>query len=467
MYRIIFLIIASSFLQAQNFEDASQRIPGNISNGNCMDVEVADIDADGDLDIILAMEFQRNAILINDGNGNFEDATSERLPNVIKDSENIIVRDLNGDKWVDIIFCSEDDYIVNSYGIETHEYYLNDMSGRFQKAEFSIPNSIANSIASDDINGDFLPDIVLGNSGQNWILIGNGRGEFVNETATRLPLINETTQDIKLIDIDNDGDKDILVGSEYHNLILVNDGQGNFSDETNERIGTNPLLLMETRKIVPGDIDSDGDIDLYLCNVAWQPLRTLQDRLLINDGNGFFEDKTEELLPTFNDFSLDAIIKDFDSDGDNDILVVNVNNQPHKILVNDGDKFSINELIIDEPIVSQCLSVVSADFNGDGVDDLYFGNRGQQDRLLFGINPTSTVEIKKKIKVFPNPANDYLKIQSHELIKHVKIVDLNGEIVQTHTDIANGYIDISSLPKGTYFIKIQIDDKEITEKFVK
>ena len=83
-----------------------------------------------------------------------------------------------------------------------------------------------------------------------------------------------------------------------------------------------------------GDVDGDGDLDLYFANVAFVAGADPQDRLLINDGRGFFKEATGSVLPA-----------GLDGEG---------------------------------------VYVEAADFNGDGRVDLYLSSYVGRDRLVLG-----------------------------------------------------------------------------------
>ena len=82
-----------------------------------MDVALGDVDGDGDLDAILAVEFGQNRLYLNDGTGLFIDAGG-RLPVASHDSEDIALADFDDDGDLDAVVVSEDD--------GTNEYYVND-----------------------------------------------------------------------------------------------------------------------------------------------------------------------------------------------------------------------------------------------------------------------------------------------------------------------------------------------------
>jgi pimeloyl-ACP methyl ester carboxylesterase len=88
----------------QSFSNASTHLPAYMTHFGTMDVESADLDQDGDEDIVLAMEGQSNLILWNNGKGDFSNA--QKLPSkhpldhpklTGEDSEDIAIADFDQD----------------------------------------------------------------------------------------------------------------------------------------------------------------------------------------------------------------------------------------------------------------------------------------------------------------------------------------------------------------------------------
>ena len=71
-----------------------------------MDAMAADVDTDGDLDLLL-----------NAGDGTFADA-SDRLPDATRDSEDVGIADFDSDGDLDIVIVTEDD-AVNEFSLNT------------------------------------------------------------------------------------------------------------------------------------------------------------------------------------------------------------------------------------------------------------------------------------------------------------------------------------------------------------
>jgi len=355
-----------------------------------MDAGIADLDQDGDMDILIANEHRPNILLINDGKGKFTNE-STRIPQINHDSEDIGFADFDLDGDLDIIVVSEDD--------KTNELYLNNGNGTFTDAGNRIPvTGTSNSVVIVDINKDGAPDIMIGNNGQNNILINDGKGNFKDESIQRFGKFTDVTQDLTLADIDNDGDQDLLIANEDANRLLINDGNGFFKDQSSNRLPYR-TELEETREVDVADIDGDGDLDILYGNVqAFVEGALRQNRLLLNDGNGFFSDITETHLPKDNNRCFGIAFLDIDNDGDADIMTGNTNGPrfdgmtPFSVYLNDGKgkfKEAINNKIIPEGIEGRGFDIDFIDLNGDGIKDLFLSNRGSQDFLLFGKNKES------------------------------------------------------------------------------
>lgn len=373
-------------MQGQSFKNVSStHLPEKVLKPyNSMDASVVDIDLDGDLDIVIAVEFLKNCILINDGKGNFSDG-SNLLPDKIAvvnpkpyqyypyhDSEDVMVEDINKDGLLDILFVTEDDRL--------NELYLQKNNGTFKDASDKFPvGNVSNALIKGDFDNDGWTDFIVGNNGQNNYLKNNS-GNLVDETKKRMPKISDVTQDIEVGDYDNDGDLDLLVGNEDDNRLLQNNGKGYFIDVT-EQMFTGGISE-ETREADFADVDNDGDLDIYFANVTMFTQKSAIQRLLINQ-NGKFIDKSEEQLK-LNDIAgaLDADFFDIDNDGDLDLLIAKING--FSIGINNGKGFfeELTEKFIKTPIDAIIVDVEVADFNNDNRPDIYLACFRGPDRLL-------------------------------------------------------------------------------------
>ena len=398
VYLLLWITLFPCLSIAQIYIEKPTSVPNVTGNWHTKDVKTIDIDNDNDLDIILANEFDENAILINDGNGNFAIGNQGIPPSIVHDSEDIVLSDFNGDGHLDIIFISEDDF--------ENEYYWNTGNGTFVTSSTSLPYTASNAAAAIDLTNDGMPDLILGNNDQNMILVNDGFGNLLEE-SNRLPILFEKTHDIKMFDIEGDGDMDMFVANAGTNRLMINTGTGFFIDASLARIPQG--LYLDTRKVVVGDIDGDGDMDMFLCNVEFNLATDSQDRLFLNDGNGYFTDATDR-LPTKNNQTLDAVFIDFDNDGDQDIITANVFDTPMNILLNSGNQFYNVTTAALNPLSSiEAFGIVTGDFDKDGHLDVYLANAAGKDLVLIRdpdasiVATQDLVDVSKQIKLFPNP----------------------------------------------------------------
>lgn len=374
------LRFASEARPVMRFESAAPgALPRQSLVGRSMDAEAADVDADGDLDLFVAKEFGANVLLLNDGSGRFRDASAERLPQPVRDTEDIAVADFDGDGDVDVVFVSEDDFV--------NEYYRNRGDGHFVDASDRLPvTGESNAVAAHDVDGDGDTDLLIGNVGQDELLLNDGAGGFVVDSVGRIGADTSRTQDVQLGDVDGDGDDDIVQANEDGNRLLLGDGTGRFVDATAGRLPL-PAGGEETRQAALADVDGDGDLDLYFANVAFAMQRGPQDRLLRNDGAGHFTDATTAGLPPEGNSTVDARFIDLDADGDLDLLRTNAFGGGTEVLDNDGrGRFAdATARYLVGGRDGDGIDVAVGDFTGDGVVDLYVCHYRSVDRLWVGV----------------------------------------------------------------------------------
>ena len=219
---------ASTAAPALRFEDATASLPAPAAEGMAtMDAVAADLDGDGDLDIVTPQEWRLNRVLVNDGRARFSlapealpvpPADELRLPPqhagkpLKKDSEDVSVADFDGDGALDFIVVTEDDQRLGRANV--HQYFRGLGRWRYARVNNQIPDSVANAVAHADITGDGKPDVLVAGDGQDRLLVNNGKGGFADETEKRLPRETAIAQDVEFFDADKDGDLDIVFGLE-------------------------------------------------------------------------------------------------------------------------------------------------------------------------------------------------------------------------------------------------------------
>jgi hypothetical protein len=354
------------------FRNATSSALPNLT-GNTNTAKAVDLDADGDLDITLAIANQANKVLINNGSAVFADQSNARLSSPNYDSQDIAVADFNTDGFLDLFFAN---------GLsQPSELYINNGGDTFSDLSNRIPVSgNFTTVQSWDIDGDGSMDMVIGSAAQNILLLNSGNAFFSDQTTQRLPQISDNTYDLIHDDVTGDGLWDIIVANEGANLLLVNTGSGYFSNQSANRI---PNSSRETRDVQLVDIDNDGDFDIFFGNTAFQTGANPQDRLLINNGQGFFSDQTADRLPEITANTYDAEFADLDSDGDFDLIIGNYDGGLRVLTNNGNGSFEDpSKTWIPENFTPLVTDLEMADFNNDGRLDIYVATRNGQDQLL-------------------------------------------------------------------------------------
>ncbi len=311
--------------------EAASRLPASAFGTQVASaVILGDVDGDTDLDAFvvngtsgavfsLGSPGFQNLLWINNGGGIFSDETNTRLPLATNSSFHAAFGDLDSDGDLDLVIGN-----VGSIGTgQQNRLLINNGSGVFtDQTTIQIPAlpDITLALALEDLDGDFDLDIVVANrtpSGSK-ILVNNGVGFFADQTVQRFSTPPPFAGDVVVTDVNGDGSKDIIFASLSGGpLVFINSGGGDFIEETNARTPT----FSDAHGLAVADVDTDGDVDVFVTILGGVNTPPTQSRLLLNNGNGFFTDVSDTNLPTVVGVIRYATFADVDNDGDPDLYI--------------------------------------------------------------------------------------------------------------------------------------------------
>lgn len=276
------------------FVDASARLPAH-SQGNGL--AVGDVDGDGLPDIFIGSTGEagggkevpaKNLLFLGDPRrpGYFIDASATHLPQANDQTEGAVLADMDGDGDLDLVLASPS---------QPNRLLVNDGKGRFKdeshRLELKVPME-TREVHVLDVNGDGRLDIVFFNITSNnagWekdpqtrLLVNDGKGNYRDETAARLPAHTFSSWAGTVVDFNGDGAPDLLVGAiQVPGFVPLqprtwqNDGKGNFKDVT---LSVLPgVTVGRSWSMGRGDLDGDGKDDVFIG--GWGT----QARLLLSD----------------------------------------------------------------------------------------------------------------------------------------------------------------------------------------
>lgn len=389
-YLVWFSVTLPASAQIQFVDETATRFPVQAEYTNY--IAVADIDADGDLDICFANgqgysslgALLKPRIYINNGTGVFTDQTDTRVAGI---------------------------------------------TGCFRSAEFG------------DIEGDGDLDLLLGQdyARQTMLLVNNGAGVFTNETTGRLPAMNNSTARATFGDVDGDGDLDIALlnsgatrfSTTGQPRLYMNDGTGRFTDGTSTRIPTGAIAQQMDALFL--DADGDFDLDLFIATRATTPN---QSRLWINNGSGVFASTGN--FPNDNTaYAYDA--GDIDNDGDLDLIGVNAGTSNTELLANNANGLGTSW--------TNVSSSISPNPTVDDNDSKFFDidNDGDYDLVIAVLGGTKRIYRNNGTGAFTQISNIITAATDSSL--DVKVADFNGD---KRYDIVTGQGESGSFQNRIY-----------------
>lgn len=380
--------------------------------------------------------------------------------------------------------------LVSGYATAQWVTYADETSARLVADSFvGVSDSQEKDYAVGDIDNDGDDDLIcvrkepFTSTGRDVnVLFMNEGGVLVDRTATYATasnvsgdqgfLTSTNDRDVKMADLNGDGWLDVVTAVTLtdnssrhlsHPRVYINLGEQN-GNWLGLRFEDGRIPSMHNSagprfcSVVAGDIDDDGDLDLYFGDYdsGGSQIFDFNNRLLINDGNGWFTDEssqrmTSEMLESA--FGAASEMWDVNDDGALDIVKQTSLNPPQHIAITYNDP-SNPGYYNGYQIVDQLAPyfVTTGDLNGDGrldlvvVDDgtdAYYLNQGN------GSNGQANWSHKSFISSTGGFGGDaYIRDLDN---------DGNGDVIITDVDV-----DIPGCTRSTHLLRNKADFPNVT-----
>jgi len=276
------------------------------------------------------------------------------------------------------------------------------------------PDDYSNQLSLADVDADGDLDLAFANGGnfssqgtpeRVRLYINDGSGVFSDESVVRVNSLGGNFRGVEFGDVDGDGDLDMALANDFQQLpaLLINDGAGFFTNESDDRL---PGIELSSTRVAFGDIDNDGDLDLYFTKGGTTRFGCGQNQIYVNDGAGFFTDETATRHPLGNVCEpMDAIFGDIDGDFDLDVRTASTANGASKLYRNDGTGV-FSDISSGVPADSDCYSYDFGDVDGDGDLDLLGANAGPSLTELLLLNNGDGTYTDGSSQLSPNSSVD-------------------------------------------------------------
>ena len=308
-----------------------------------VDIDLADLDRDGDLDAFMTNHDGPNQVWWNDGKGAFTDS-GQRIGET--QSFATTLGDIDSDGDVDAVVATQ----------STNRIWLNDGNGFFaDSVSLGDEHIETHDVALGYVNDDGFVDIYFANHAQNdlavpdQIFLGSENGDWI-ESDQQFPAAKSTG--VSLFETPFNEGLNVVVSASDKNFMLLNDGQGQLLKVTHVNLGENAKHIGVT------EIDGDGLPDLVEAT---------------SEGTSIWNCRSDRKIECHFvrsrqhwgiDSSVHVAFGDLDGDGDQDVVSANGAGLGNTVWINHrGDLYPLQ---LDLDIPAETNRIALGDIDGDG-----------------------------------------------------------------------------------------------------
>ena len=378
------------------------------SSGSIKDMVVADLNADGKLDLVTANDTAYTmSVLVGNGDGTFRTAQKFSVNGSCSNNQaqTVVAGDLNGDAKIDLAF--------GSWGPNCMAVFLNSTPSSSNTISFANSNvptiygvvgafSGPRTLGVADMDGDgdldLVPTAANEDAGQSkfGVLVNNGSGVFTfthHDHAKYSGTLNRYPYGLGLGDMNGDGRIDVVASSAGGandlgiQLWSSSNTDGGYS-LTGTYLSKQVIDLgFVSRWVQLGDVDGDGRLDIAVPNVYGSKVSVYRN--LTVTGSPTVTLAPVEEVPMGNSPEKIQLV-DMNGDGKLDLVSANTGTNDVAVATGNGDGTFGSKTSFDLAVPAYALA--TGDFNGDGQVD-----------IAAGLNWTPDVAVLLSNRVSPTP----------------------------------------------------------------
>ena len=311
-----------------------------------------------------------------------------------------------------------------------------------------------------DINNDNVDEVFFGGGmNQEDAIFAYRNNQFVNiSSEVNLPKKgnNVTSTGVVSADFDNNGFSDLIIGRE-DGLTIYYNFEGKF---TSKKINTPINEKSNPAGITLGDIDKDGDLDIFLATYLKKELMEGQtifedytygstSELLLNTGNENYVSITKKAGLEYIHNTFQGVLVDIDNDTWLDLVIVYDTGEA-RTYKNNGD---LTYTMKPNPLTKKFaypMGLAVGDYNNDGLVDFMFSNTGSTlPRVLAKGDIKDASLFNEKWLLFKNEGDFKFtdtaaeaKIADYEFSWGCTFADMNNDGLQDLM-VAENYVDLA------------------------